>query len=85
MPEKLSTAWLTIPKAGKIKIYTSGWPKNQKRCWYKTGSPPPAALKKTVPIFLSNNNMVMAPAKTGKDKSNKNAVIKTDQTNKGSR
>ena len=29
------------PNPGKIKIYTSGWPKNQKRCWYKIGSPPP--------------------------------------------
>jgi len=27
--------------------------------------------------------MVIAPANTGKDKSNKKAVIKTDQTNKG--
>ena len=58
-------------------------PKNQKRCWYKTGSPPPAALKKTVPKLRSNNNIVIAPAKTGKDKSNKIAVTKTDQTNKG--
>ena len=28
--------------------------------------------------------MVIAPAKTGKDSNNKNAVINTDQTNKGS-
>lgn len=31
----------------------------------------------------SVNNIVIAPAKTGKDKSNKKAVTKTDQTNKG--
>lgn len=25
--------WEIIPNPGKIRIYTSGWPKNQKRCW----------------------------------------------------
>jgi len=34
--------------------------------------------------FLSVNNIVIAPAKTGKDSKSKNAVIKTDQTNNGS-
>jgi hypothetical protein len=33
----------------------------------------------------SVNNIVIAPAKTGKDKSNNIAVMKTDQTNKGKR
>jgi hypothetical protein len=33
--------------------------------------------------FLSVNNIVIAPAKTGKDKSNKKAVINTAHTNKG--
>jgi len=33
--------------------------------------------------FLSVNNIVIAPAKTGKDNNNKKAVINTDQTNKG--
>jgi len=31
----------------------------------------------------SVNNIVIAPANTGKDNNNKKAVIKTDQTNKG--
>jgi len=35
--------------------------------------------------FLSDNNIVIAPAKTGKESNNKNAVIKTDQTNNGMR
>jgi hypothetical protein len=39
----------TIPKAGRIRMYTSGWPKNQKMCMNIVGSPPPAALKKLVP------------------------------------
>jgi hypothetical protein len=33
--------------------------------------------------FLSVNNIVIAPASTGKDSNNRNAVIKTDHTNKG--
>ena len=36
-------------------------------------------------IFLSVNNIVIAPASTGKDNNNKNAVTKTDQGNKASR
>jgi hypothetical protein len=35
--------------------------------------------------FLSVNNIVIAPAKTGRDKSNKKAVINTDQTKRGKR
>ena len=33
--------------------------------------------------FLSVNNIVIAPAKTGRESNNKNAVIKTDQTKRG--
>jgi hypothetical protein len=33
--------------------------------------------------FRSVSNIVIAPANTGKDNSNKNAVIKTDHTNSG--
>jgi hypothetical protein len=33
--------------------------------------------------FLSVNNIVNAPAKTGNDNNNRNAVIQTVQTNKG--
>jgi hypothetical protein len=35
-------------------------PKNQNRCWYNIGSPPPAGSKKVVLKFLSVNNMVIA-------------------------
>jgi len=80
---KAETTWLITPKAGKIKIWTSGWPKNQKRCWYKIASPPPAGSKKEVLKLRSVNNIVIAAAKTGKDNSKRNAVIKTDHTNKG--
>jgi len=47
------------------------------------GSPPPPGLKKELLKFLSVNNIVIAAAKTGKEINNKNAVINTDQTNKG--
>jgi hypothetical protein len=33
--------------------------------------------------FLSVNNIVIAPANTGKERRSKKAVINTDQTNKG--
>ena len=64
-------------------MYTSGCPKNQKMCWYMTGSPPPAALKKLVPKYLSVSSMVTAPARTGITAINRNAVISHDQTKIG--
>ena len=47
--EKTGTTSLMIPNAGRIRMYTSGCPKNQKRCCQMTGSPPFAGLKNTVP------------------------------------
>ena len=73
----------TMPNAGRIRIYTSGWPKNQKICWNMTGSPPPAAMKKLVPKYLSVSNMVTAPASTGMDAISRNAVIIQVHTNSG--
>jgi len=70
-----------IPNPGKIRTYTSGCPKNQKRCWYRIGSPPPAGSKKEVFRFRSSNNMVIAPARTGRAIRSSVTVIKIDQTN----
>ena len=81
--DALTTMWLIIPKPGKIRIYTSGWPKNQNRCWYSTGSPPPIGSKKVVLKFRSVSSIVIAAARTGSDNKSKTAVIKTAQTNKG--
>jgi len=47
------------------------------------GSPPPVGSKNDVLKFRSVKSIVMAPARTGNDKSKRIAVIKTDQTNKG--
>jgi hypothetical protein len=74
--------WETIPNPGRIRMYTSGCPKNQNKCWNKIGSPPPAGLKNDELILRSVSSIVMAPASTGRDKSSKNAVISTDQENK---
>lgn len=71
------TACLTKPNPGRIKIYTSGWPKNQNKCWNKTGSPPPVGSKKEVLKFRSNNNIVIPPANTGSLRTSKKAVTHT--------
>jgi hypothetical protein len=64
-------------------MYTSGCPKNQNKCWYKIGSPPPAGSKKDVLKLRSSRSIVIAPASTGKDKSNRIAVMRTDHTKRG--
>jgi hypothetical protein len=58
-------------------------PKNQKRCWYRIGSPPPAGSKKLVLKFLSVSNIVIPPAKTGNESNNKIAVTNIAQPNNG--
>jgi len=49
------------------------------------GSPPPVGSKNEVFKFRSVRSIVIAPARTGNDKSKSKAVIATDQTNKGIR
>ncbi len=72
-----------MPNPGRIKMYTSGWPKNQKRCWYRIGSPPPAGSKNVVFRFRSVRSIVMPAARTGSERRRSTAVIITDQTNRG--
>ena len=64
-------------------IYTSGWPKNQKRCWNRTGSPPPAGSKKVVFRFRSVRSMVMAPASTGRERRRRIVVTFSDHGKSG--
>jgi len=82
---KVEMMWLTMPKAGRIMMYTSGWPKNQKRCRHRVGSPPPSGLKNEVPKLRSVSSMVMAPARTGRASSSRNAVTRIDHANSGMR
>lgn len=49
------------------------------------GSPPPAGSKKVVLTLRSVRSIVIAPAKTGRERRSKMAVMKTAQTNKGIR
>lgn len=66
-------------------MYTSGCPKNQNRCWYRTGSPPPSGMKNDEFKFRSVSSIVMAPARTGRDSTSRTAVTIRDQTNNGIR
>jgi len=75
--------WEIAPNPGRIRIYTSGWPKNQNRCWNKIGSPPPMGSKNDVLQFRSKISIVRAPAKTGRARINRPTVIRTDQINRG--
>lgn len=71
------------PNPGRIRIYTSGCPKNQKRCWKRIGSPPPVGSKKDVLQFRSIMSIVRAPARTGRARIRRITVISTDQINRG--
>lgn len=66
-------------------MYTSGCPKNQNKCWYKTGSPPPAGSKNLVFKFRSVKSIVIPPARTGNESKSRIAVINTAHTNRGIR
>lgn len=75
--------WEIMPKPGRMRIYTSGWPKNQNKCWYRMGSPPPAGSKKVVFKLRSVRSIVMPAARTGRERRRRTAVISTAHTNKG--
>jgi len=47
------------------------------------GSPPPEGSKKKVFKFRSVNNIVIAPARTERDRSRRIAVMRIDQTKRG--
>ena len=47
------------------------------------GSPPPEESKNEVFKFRSVNNIVIAPARTGRDKSSRIVVMRIDQTKRG--
>lgn len=56
-------------------MYTSGWPKNQNKCWYKRALPPPLASKKEVFRFRSKSSIVIPLANTGRERISRNVVI----------
>jgi len=75
--------WEIAPNPGRIRMYTSGCPKNQNRCWNRIGSPPPLGSKNDVLMFRSVNSIVMAPARTGSDSSSRITVRSIAQINSG--
>ena len=60
-------------------------PKNQNKCWYRIGSPPPAGSKNGVFRLRSVSSIVIAPARTGSDSNSSRAVVAIDHTNSGIR
>jgi hypothetical protein len=71
-----------MPNPGKMRIYTSGCPKNQKRCMNKIGSPPPTGSKKAVPTFRSISSIVKPDPSTGIDLINRKDVTIIEIKNK---
>jgi hypothetical protein len=70
----------TQPKAGRIRMYTSGCAKNQKRCWNSTLSPPNARSKVGIDSEPSRITLNSPPVSTGSVVTNRIDVIKTDHT-----
>src|SRR5258707_12447074 len=68
--------------AGKTRIYTSGWPKIQKKCCHNTGEPPAWASKNFAPKNRSKTNMICAAESGGKKKTTKKKVTKTNPVDK---
>src|SRR5437867_930239 len=62
----------TMPIAGRMRMYTSGWPNNQNRCCHSKGSPPLVALKKFVPIIRSNTSWMSPTVSTGSANTRRN-------------
>lgn len=71
------------PKAGKTKIWTSGCPKNQNKCWNNIKSPPLNGSKKEQLKCRSKIIIVITPARTGRLIINKTDVKNIDQQYKG--
>ncbi|CFO07591.1 Uncharacterised protein [Bordetella pertussis] len=45
----MATTSEKMPNAGRIRMYTSGWPQIHTRFTYIMALPPPSAVKKLVP------------------------------------
>jgi hypothetical protein len=58
----------TMPAAGRKMMYTSGCPKNQKRCCQSSGSPPCSGMKKGQPNARSSSSRSVHRITGGKAK-----------------
>src|SRR3954447_6878141 len=59
---------VAIPNAGTMRMYTSGWPKNQKRCCQRNDEPPCATSKKWKPRLRSRYRKIEATVSDGSAK-----------------
>src|SRR5580693_8130327 len=72
-------------KQGMIRMYTSGWPKIQKKCIHSTAEPPACVSKKWEPRYRSSVSMICA-AVNGLTATNTNPdITRYNQTSSGSR
>ncbi|MOA16262.1 hypothetical protein D3C78_1364660 [compost metagenome] len=81
--EKVEIISLKIPKAGKITIYTSGWPHTQNKLAQSISIPPLAIVKNCEPNIRSNIINANATVRTGNANTIITLVIRTDQVNIG--
>ena len=66
-------------------MYTSGWPKIQKRCCQSTGWPPADGLKKLAPKARSNMSSMSATVMAGKARMISTEVTRVIQVKTGRR
>ena len=71
--------------AGRIKMYTSGWPKTQNKCCQRIGMPPPDTSKNEVPKLRSIMTSTSAIVMKGKERTIRNEVNRVIQVNTGRR
>ena len=81
--EKVGMTSLMMPKLGRIRMYTSGWPKIQNRCCHSRGSAPISGLKKLDPKLRSNKSRNSATVMTGTANSSRNCTTRIIQVNTG--
>ena len=74
-----------MPKAGRMRMYTSGCPKIQKRCCHSSGSAPAATLKKLASNSRSKLSRNSATVITGMANSSRNCTTSSIQVSTGMR
>src|SRR5207244_1038600 len=75
----------TIPIEGRIRMYTSGCPKNQKMCCHRMALPPAVGSKKCPPKFRSMKAAASAAVNAGMDNNRSIEVVRKVHTKMGSR
>jgi hypothetical protein len=63
--EKTGITSDAIAKPGTMRTYTSGWPKNQKKCCQSTADPPAWVSKKCALRKRSSSSMICAAESGG--------------------